>query len=144
MTIVWFRYLFLIISTCTALGQESASSELKGKINGDTFNLYGVYVINLTTKKAVLADTEGYFVLHGVAGDTLSFSGVQYISRRIVLTSQDFEKGFFFVKMESIMNQLDEVVIRRYDNINAVSLGVISAERKLRTAGDFKPIMLLG
>jgi hypothetical protein len=152
MTIVWFRYLFLIISTSTALGQESASSEVKGKINGDTFNLYGVYVINLTTKKAVLADTEGYFVLHGVAGDTLSFSGVQYISRRIVLTSQDFEKGFFFVKMESIMNQLDEVVIRRYDNINAVSLGVISAnqksytpaERKLRTAGDFKPIMLLG
>jgi hypothetical protein len=95
MTIVWFRYLFLIISTSTALGQESASSEVKGKINGDTFNLYGVYVINLTTKKAVLADTEGYFVLHGEAGDTLSFSGVQYISRRIVLTSQDFEKGFF-------------------------------------------------
>jgi hypothetical protein len=49
------------------------------------------------------------------------------------------------------MNQLDEVVIRRYNNINAVSLGIIPnqksytpAERKLRTAGDFKPIMLLG
>jgi hypothetical protein len=44
------------------------------------------------------------------------------------------------------MNQLDEVVIRRYNNINAVSLGIIPAnqksytpaERKLRTAGDFK------
>jgi hypothetical protein len=48
------------------------------------------------------------------------------------------------------MNQLDEVVIRRYNNINAVSLGlfqqtkIIYASRKLRTAGDFKPIMLLG
>lgn len=149
---VWFRYLFLIISTTTALAQGSVSSELKGKINGDTYNLDGVYVINLTTKKAVITDGEGYFVLHGVAGDTLSFSGVQYKSRRVVLTSEDFENRLFFVKMESIMNQLDEVVIRRYDNINAVSLGVISAnqksytpaERKLRTAGDFKPIMLLG
>jgi hypothetical protein len=52
--------------------------------------------------------------------------------------------------MESTMNQLDEVVIRRYNNINAVSLGLFSkpkiiyASRKLRTAGDFKPIMLLG
>jgi hypothetical protein len=43
------------------------------------------------------------------------------------------------------------VVIRRYNNINAVSLGIIPANkiiyasrRKLRTAGDFKPIMLLG
>jgi hypothetical protein len=49
------------------------------------------------------------------------------------------------------MNQLDEVVIRRYNNINAVSLGIIPANqniyasrKKLRTAGDFKPIMLLG
>jgi hypothetical protein len=28
------------------------------------------------------------------------------------------------------MNQLDEVVIRRYNNINAVSLGIIPANQK--------------
>jgi hypothetical protein len=47
---------------------------------------------------------------------------VQYQSRRVVLTSEDFENRLFV--MESTMNQLDEVVIRRYNNINAVSLGL--------------------
>jgi hypothetical protein len=44
------------------------------------------------------------------------------------------------------MNQLDEVVIRRYNNINAVSLGlfqqtkiIYASRKKLRTAGDFSP-----
>jgi hypothetical protein len=77
---------------------------------------------------------------------------VQYKNRRLVLTSEGFENRLFFVQMEPTMNQLDEVVIKRYSNINAVSVGIISAnqksytpaERKLRTAGDFKPIMLLG
>jgi hypothetical protein len=47
---------------------------------------------------------------------------------------------------------LKEVIINKNSNINEVSLGIVSknkktytpAERKLRTAGDFRPLMLLG
>jgi uncharacterized protein with HEPN domain len=58
----------------------------------------------------------------------LLLSAVQYQSRRVVLTSEDFENRLFFVKWRT-MNQLDEVVIRRYNNINAVSLGIIPANQ---------------
>ncbi|MEZ7497568.1 carboxypeptidase-like regulatory domain-containing protein [Flavobacterium sp. Arc3] len=139
---VEFRLLFVMFLTTAAFAQGPVSAVVKGRVNDDGFNVDGVYVINLTTEKAVITDGEGYFEIDGVVGDTLLFSSVQYKSRRIVLTLNNFEKGLVFVKMEPIMNQLNEVVIRRYNNINAVSLGIIpgnqksytAAERKLKTA----------
>jgi hypothetical protein len=138
------RFLFMILFTTVTMAQESAFSELKGKIDGEAFNVDGVYVINLSTEKAVITSSDGYFNIAGVVGDTLLFSAVQFKRRRIVLTAKDFSDVLFFVRMEATMNQLDEVVIRRYDNINSVSLGIIpsgqksytAAERKLRTATD--------
>jgi hypothetical protein len=47
---------------------------------------------------------------------------VQYKSRRVVLTSKILKIDF--CTNGATMNQLDEVVIRRYNNINAVSLGL--------------------
>jgi hypothetical protein len=136
--VVGIRLLFIMFLSTAALAQGSASSALKGKVNADGFNVDGIYVINLSTEKAVITDSEGYFAIDGRAGDTLLLSSVQYKSRRVVLTSENFENRLFFVKMEPIMNQLDEVVIRRYNNINAVSLGIIPANQKSYTAAERK------
>ncbi|NGY36189.1 carboxypeptidase-like regulatory domain-containing protein [Flavobacterium sp. XN-5] len=132
------RFLFMILFTTVTMAQESAFSELKGKINGGAFNVDGVYVINLSTEKALITTSDGYFNIAGLAGDTLLFSAVQFKRRRIVLAAKDFSDALFFVKMEPIMNQLDEVVIRRYDNINSVSLGIISSGQKSYTAAERK------
>ena len=53
--------------------------------------------------------------------------------------------------METLINLLDEVKINQFKNINSVSLGLVSknqkkytpAERRLKYAGDFKPIDFL-
>jgi hypothetical protein len=63
------------------------------------------------------------------------------------LKQEDFQKELFFVKMDPMITYLKEVVVRRYDNINAFSLGIISrgkksytpAERKLYTATSLSP-----
>jgi hypothetical protein len=136
--VVGFRLLFIMFLTTAALAQGSTSSVLKGKVNAAGVNVDGVYVINLANEKAVITDVEGYFGINGRAGDTLLLSAVQYKSRRLVLTSEDFENRLFFVKMEPNMNQLDEVVIRRYNNINAVSLGIIPADQKTYTEAERK------
>jgi hypothetical protein len=135
---VELRFLFLMLFTTAVFAQGSTSSKLKGKINADGFAVDGIYVINLTTEKAIITAGGGYFLIDGVAGDTLLFSAGQHKSRRIVLTAQDFEKGLFFVKMEPVMNQLDEVVVRRYRNINAVSLRIVPANQKSYTAAERK------
>lgn len=150
--VVGFRFFILMLFSTVAVAQGSVSSELKGIVNGDGFNVDGIYVINLTTERAVVTDEEGYFAVKGMAGDTLLFSSVQYKSRRIVIMAEDFTKGLFFVKMTPIMNQLNEVVIRRYNNINAVALGIIpenqrsytAAERKLQTATGLNPTASMG
>lgn len=99
------------------------------------------YVINLRTEQAVITNNKGYFSITAIVEDTLLISAMQFRETRVILTVDDFEQEILAIQMEPIMNQLNEVVIRRYDNINAVSLGIILAnqiscivaERKLKT-----------
>ncbi len=74
-------------------------------------------------------------------GDTLLFSAIHLKEVRFVLEKKDFQADFV-VKMESSITSLKEVVVKRYDNINAVDLGIspkgilhrTQAERRLYTA----------
>lgn len=134
-------FLFCLVAA-NVLAQQSVPTQLEGKVNANMLDLEGIYIINLKTEKAAITDADGYYSIQAAVGDTLLFSSVQFKSVTIVLTPEHFQKERLIVKMEPIMNQLKEVVIRRYDNINAVSLGIIpkgqksytQAERKLRTA----------
>ncbi|MBP6181126.1 hypothetical protein [Flavobacterium sp.] len=137
--------LFFILIVSKAFAQEPVPVKLKGKVIADMSDLEGIYVINLKTEKAAITENNGYFSIPAVVGDTLMFSAVQFKGIRIVLTQKHFENDFLLVKMEPIMNQLNEVVVRRgYDSINAVSLGIIPkgqkkyspAERKYVTASS--------
>jgi hypothetical protein len=138
-------YLFFILVVSKAFAQEPLPVKLNGKVIADMSDLEGIYVINLKTEKAAITEKQGYFSIPAAVGDTLLFSAVQFKGIRIVLTQKHFENDFLLVKMNPIMNQLKEVIVRRgYDNINAVSLGIIpkgqksytEAERKLYTATD--------
>nr|WP_314896317.1 hypothetical protein [uncultured Flavobacterium sp.] len=138
-------FIFLILVAAKVVAQEPVPVKLNGKVSADMAELEGIYVINLKTEKAAITQKEGYFSIPAVVGDTLMFSAVQFKGIRIVLTQNHFENDFLFVKMEPIMNQLKEVIVKRgYDNINAVALGIIPkgqksytvAERKLYTATD--------
>ncbi len=133
--------LFFILSANTILAQESVRITLNGKINANTLDLEGVYVINLKTEKSTITEKDGYFSIAAIPGDTLLFSAIHLNEIRVVLEKKDFQTEFL-VKMESRITSLKEVVVKRYDNINAVSLGIspsgmlhrTQAERKLYTA----------
>lgn len=134
-------FLFVLFAT-KVVAQEVVPSVLNGKVSANMSNLEGVYIVNLKTEKTTVTEEAGYFSISAKVGDTLLFSAVQFKSRKIALTKEYFENELFLVKMEPIVNKLKEVIIRRYDNINAVALGIIPkgqktytpAERKLKTA----------
>jgi len=44
----------------------------------------------------------------------------------------------FSVKLSPVIHQLQEVIIKRYDNINSVSLGIIPGDQKSYTAAERK------
>ncbi len=138
---------FFVLFHILLLAQESVPKEIKGRISAELKDLEGVYVVNLKTEKTVITDKEGNFSIPAVVGDELMFTAVQFKEERVVLTARHFDCDELTVKMAPNIHHLNEVIVRRYDNINAVSLGIISAnqksytpaERKLKTATGLNP-----
>lgn len=126
----------------TCWSQTQNRSLINGKIAANTLDLEGVYVINAQTEKTVTTDSSGSFSILAKPDDTLVFSSISYKEKRVVLKAEDFSDLNFTVKLNMVMHQLQEVVVMRYDNINAQDLGIVpygqkkytAAERKLHTA----------
>ncbi|MES2238760.1 MAG: hypothetical protein V4497_00730 [Bacteroidota bacterium] len=142
-----FLTAIFVLFTTAVLAQQNNPTELKGRINAYVSNLEGIYAINLQTEQSVLTDELGNFTVKASVGDTLVFSGMQFKRKEVVLCAEDFEKKLLDVHLAALVNQLNEVVVRNYGNINAASLGIIPfgqkkytpAERKLKTATDLNP-----
>ena len=125
--------------------EAQTAKVLKGKVVADAADLEGIYIVNLKSDLSTLTEKGGYFSIPATEGDTLIFSSVQFKGEKVKIKKQDLEGDLFFVKMEILTRQLDEVTVKEYKNINAESLGIIPkgqkkytpAERKLETAGEF-------
>lgn len=136
-----------VVLSQTVWTQNQERSIISGKIISNTNDLEGVYVVNAQTETMTTTNAGGAFSILAKAGDTLVFSSIQFKENRISLTAENFSDLNFTVRLSLVMHQLQEVIIRRYDNINAVALGVIpagqktytAAERKLRTATALDP-----
>ena len=130
--------LFLFLFSTLAGAQTTNSKILKGKISSNAIDLEGIYIINLKSESSTLSENGGYFAIPAMVGDTLMFSAVQIKGKKVVVTANDFGEKLFFVKLEAMVNQLDEVKIMQYKNINAVSLGIIPAGQKHYTPAERK------
>jgi len=139
---------FLVVLTVqTCLSQVQDRSIINGKVESNTSDLSGIYVINAQTEETVTTNTSGSFSILAKPDDVLVFSSISYKEKRVLLKPEDFSNLNFAVKLNMVMYQLQEVVIKKYDNINAESLGVIpygqkkytQAERKLHTATALNP-----
>lgn len=143
---------FFVLLANNLLAQVEVSTVLKGKVDANIMDVEGIYVVNLRTEASVTTNSDGSFLIPAQIGDTLIFSSVQLKERRIVLVGEDFASTNFVVRVEVGLNQLREVIVRRYDNINAVALGIIpagqrsytAAERKLKGATDLDASVGLG
>lgn len=135
-----------------SLGQIVKSKEVEGQIFEGSSFVEGVNVVNNTTQATVVSDINGKFSVVVKEGDVLIFSSVSLepVKRRI--TSEDLSSGLLIIKMTAKKIELKEVIVNKNTHITAENLGIISkgqkkytpAERKLATAGDFKPVALLG
>ncbi|MFY0483258.1 hypothetical protein ACI6PS_11695 [Flavobacterium sp. PLA-1-15] len=110
----------------------------------------GVHVINLMNEKETVSDSKGVFSILAKPDDLLVFSANHLDYMRKIIEPSDYDSAQIRVEMTSKINELDEVEVRNYSHLNAENLGITNgvktytpAERKLQTAGDFKPIHLL-
>lgn len=139
---------FLIVVASQACWSQSQDrSVFNGKVVSNTSDLEGIYVINAQTEETVMTNSSGSFSISAKENDVLVFSSISFKEKRVLLKQEDFSSLNFTVSLSMVMYQLQEVVVRRYDNINAESLGIIpmgqkkytAAERKLQTATALNP-----
>lgn len=142
--------LFFLFVSVFCFAQDGVLKVLKGVVVSDSIGIDRVTITNLIGKTFAISEETGRFSIFALEGNNLVFSSIGYETKEIILSKDDFENASFKVVLKTKINQLDEVEIN--NNINSVSLGIVSkdqkkytvAERRLKTAGDFKPIHLLG
>lgn len=130
----------------------SQSIEISGRVETTSgVLLKDALVINLTSQKEAKIEPGGKFLIRAELNDILAFSGKQFSTERIIVTESVLKSSDFKIIVDAVY-QLDEVVINKYNNLDSESLGLVPkgqkrytpAERRLKTASEFKPIFLLG
>ena len=143
--------LFLFSAQIT-FGQITVSKEIQGQIFEQSTSVEGVNIINNTTQVTAVSDVNGLFSIAVKEGDVLVFSAVNLNPYKHRITNEDLKSNSLQIKMTVKEMELKEVIVNENSKITAENLGIIPegqkkytpAERKLATAGDFKPVHLLG
>ncbi|HEU4791979.1 MAG TPA: carboxypeptidase-like regulatory domain-containing protein [Flavobacterium sp.] len=148
-----FTFLFIFFFlTHLVVAQEGVEKLIKGQVSSNGIPLEGINITNATTKTMVVSDQYGAFTILVKVGDILNFSAINYEGLRKYISIQEFRMGNIITDLTPRSIELKEVIINEHSEISAENLGIIprdqvkltSQERKLQTAGDFKPIHLLG
>lgn len=147
-----FKSIILVLFFAQSFGQSSPLTLLKGKVTSQIKELNEVYVTNRRSESNTTTDQYGNFSMFVKVGDSLEFSGLQVLTKKVRIDENDLTKKLFVVVLEAKVIPLENVEIRTYPNINAVSLGILQkqpkvytpAERKLRTASAMYPTANLG
>jgi hypothetical protein len=146
-------FLFFLFSlTQTVSAQIGREKSIKGQITADGIPLSGINILNTFSNINSVSDQYGNFSINAKEGDILNFSAVDYETLRKIIRKQEFNLGSIVVNMTVTSIELKEVIVNGHPEISAENFGIIprhqvkltTAERKLQTAGDFKPIHLLG
>ncbi|MXN91246.1 hypothetical protein GR160_08390 [Flavobacterium sp. Sd200] len=132
--------LFIALVSVSLFAQER--KPLNGKVTSDFDTLEGIYVINKSSEKSVTTTRGGYFTINAAVNDTLIFSALQFEAKDVVVKEADFLNNLFFVQLDVLNHELNELVIIDYSHINSESLGLVPAnqerfspqERRLATA----------
>lgn len=135
------------------IAQSGVDKVINGQITSNVdLPIEGVNVTNASNKIMVVSDKYGHFSILAKEGDILNFSTVNYEFLRKYINGKEFIIGNISIHLTPKSIELEEVIVNKHSDITAENLGIIpkdqvkltTAERRLQTAGDFKPIHLLG
>jgi hypothetical protein len=139
-----FLLILLVVLSQISFGQIAGEKLLHGKIMVESGNFGGVTIINLVNEKTAISDRNGEFFILAKAEDLLVFSSVNLEYYRRIIDDEDLKPEILTIKMTAKITELEEVIVNKHPEINAVSLGIspkgikqyTPAERRLYTASS--------
>jgi len=138
----------LLLVTAAAFCQER--KPLLGRVVAAGVAVANVFVINKATATETKTDGSGNFTIPSKPGDMLVVYSPKTEVREFAISDASFKEVPYVAEVVMSALELKEVVVDggiTSEKLNIVPEGqkqFTPAERKLYTAGDFKPIMLLG
>lgn len=140
--------------------------DIKGRIIAND-DVEGIHILNNTSSTFTISNSKGEFSIPVKLNDTLAFSGVSYLLKKVVVGQDMINSKGLTIYLTEKVTALAEVVVGKIltgdlssdlansgveRSINFFDLGIpgyagkpkTQSERRLYTAGDFKPIHLLG
>jgi hypothetical protein len=134
--------LILLLLCQIAFGQTAGERIIHGKIAVESGFVAGVTIINLVNEKSTVSDSNGEFFILAKAEDLLVFSSINLEYHRKLIEDDDLKSDLLIIKMIAKVTELEEVIVNKHTEINAVSLGIspkgikkyTPAERRLHTA----------
>lgn len=146
------KSVILFLFFASTIAQSQPLTFLKGKVISQIKELNSVFVTNLRSDSSTTTDGSGNFSMFVKVGDTLKFAGLQVITKKAVIDENAVAKTLYIINLEAKVISLEEVEIKKYPGINAVSLGILQkpakvytpAERKLAAATKAYPTLGVG
>jgi hypothetical protein len=104
------NFLFVVFCLFAIHFSTAQYINLSGKITND-FDVEGIHVLNQTSKLNTVTNVNGEFLIGVKANDTLLFSSVKYMLQEIVITEEIHSQKILEIKLEELINELDEVLL---------------------------------
>ncbi|MGC1631355.1 MAG: carboxypeptidase-like regulatory domain-containing protein [Gelidibacter sp.] len=153
---------FMIFGVHFLMGQ---TVDLKGQITAN-YEVEGIHILNNASRTFTISNSKGEFSIPVKLNDTLVFSGVSYEFKKMVVSQSMIQSKVLTIYLSEKVTALDEVIVGKIltgdlssdlansgvkRDIDFYDLGIkgyqgkpkTQSERRLYTAGDFKPIHLL-
>ena len=142
--------ILLFVVTQFTYGQDHVEKVLRGIVTVESVLTNGINVVNLNNNETSMTNSQGEFSILAKANDVLVLSGLNVEEKKIKVDRTYYDKAVFSIELIPLSTKLNEVIVQN-NQFNLLSLGIVTkapvkytvAERRLQTAGDFKPIMLL-
>lgn len=141
-----WSYLIFLISTSMFSQQTIA---LNGLITTQRNNsVTQANIVNLSTNATAVSNENGYFTIEVKLNDALKISHIQYEEFYVKIDETTLKNKVITIKLNAKNYELDNVNIVKLDAqklriINYTPKKYTVAERRLRTAGQFKPYQLI-
>lgn len=112
------------------MGQNVMVKDLEGRVQSKDGDVAATHVLNTTTKRATITDSNGFFSIPVHLNDTLVFSAVQYKKKELVVSRSILDSKLILVPLEDALEVLDEVVVMPYNLSGNISkdLNILETE----------------
>ena len=136
--------IFLFSITIHLFSQEKKQL-IRGKIQDSIGIVKNANVINLKTKQGTFSSEEGFYRIFVSKGDTLSFSSVQHLPKKIVVTEKILEQNGTDILLKSNIYELDEFDLKRHNLMGRLGIDTKDVPRDvqdslLRNVMDFSNV----